>query len=1232
MRTGNIVQRRVTARIAALAALVTISSATIAQETPSEPVNGMRPVELRAHAITGATVITAPGEKVENATIVIRNGVIEAVGTDINVPRDARIWPGDGLTVYPGLIDAALLLDVEPKDEDVGSHWNSRVHPELSMVDYAGPNGSKRKSMREAGFTAAAIYPEDGIFRGTGAVIALGDDDDDRSMYDERAAMMMGFDYGGGWSSATYPGSHMGSIALIRQTFYDAQWYDACRRVYEQHPQGNEPPPPADALAELGAAITGQQRVLFEVGDERKAIRAGRIADEFNLDVMLLGSGTEFRRLDQVVGLGMPIVLPLEFPDMPSVASLHEAQRTSLRELATWEQAPTNPRRLIDAGATVALTTHRLGENKFHDAVRKAIKHGLNEDNALAALTTTPAELLGLDHVLGTIEPGKIANLVVVEGNLFDKEGKIRDTWVNGRRYIISKDADITLTGSGTLVSSLGHEYEAKLDTTKKSFTIVLPPEADEVAADDGDDEDDSDDAEKKQPKPEKIKARKTIVQRDQVSCVIDGKPFGSTGYVQMTGIITGDTWKGVGRLADRTPFTFTVTITEKDEGDEQKGDDEQVASASGDGDSAARESAVAGRWNITVESDRLPQPINMVLSLVSDDDVNVTGTISMMGQDVELGEGTFSKDSGELLIETSNWPGGLLSIVASIEGEQITGTTSSERGDATFTGHRLAPGEDADDGEYFVMPPDELPVPLGAYGRTESPTQRDVLLRGATIWTAGSDGIIEQGDLYITDGVIEYVGPTKSWAFLPIEQSDKQPPRPGETLTMDDIRSGSEPLIIDASGMHITPGLIDCHSHTGIDGGVNEWTQVNTAEVRIADVIDPDDINWYRQLAGGLVACNQLHGSANPIGGQNSVVKLKWGGTSEDFLVDDAIQGIKFALGENVKRSQGRYPNTRMGVETVIRDAFTAARDYEQKWQRYLELPSNERARTMPPRRDLEMEAMVEILNGERLVHCHSYRQDEILMLVRVAESFGFTIGTFQHVLEGYKVAEAIGKHGAGASSFSDWWAYKVEVMDAIPHNGSLMADVGVNVSFNSDSSELARRMNTEASKAVRYGGMDPHEALKLVTINPAWQLRIDHRTGSLEQGKDGDFVIWNGDPLSTYTRCQQTWIEGRCYYDINEDRTLREQAEHEHQRLVQKVLAMSHGQAPSAESAEQSDEPEPGVDTQPTGKLAERVEAARKWMARQVQLGHDPETIHPGDCGCNDMLLQLMQTEVQR
>jgi N-acetylglucosamine-6-phosphate deacetylase len=286
--------------------------------------------------------------------------------------------------------------------------------------------------------------------------------------------------------------------------------------------------------------------------------------------------------------------------------------------------------------------------------------------------------------------------------------------------------------------------------------------------------------------------------------------------------------------------------------------------------------------------------------------------------------------------------------------------------------------------------------------------------------------------------------------------------------------------------------------------------------------------------------------------------MKIRWGSFSDDLIFKQAPQGIKFALGENVKRERpyGRYPESRMGVEQVIRDAFSSASDYKQSMDTHNKDVRLQRS-AIPPRRDLELDALVEIMEGKRLVHSHSYRQDEILMLTRIAEDFGFTIGTFQHVLEGYKVAERLAEHGAGASTFSDWWAYKYEVVDAIPYNGTLMTNAGVTVSFNSDSDELARRMNLEAAKAVKYGGLDEAEALKLVTINPAKQLRIDKHVGSLEIGKDADFVIWSGHPLSTYSVCEQTWLDGKQYFSLEQDQYYRQRDAKVRNSIIQKILA---------------------------------------------------------------------------
>ncbi|HEY3119517.1 MAG TPA: amidohydrolase [Vicinamibacteria bacterium] len=410
------------------------------------------------------------------------------------------------------------------------------------------------------------------------------------------------------------------------------------------------------------------------------------------------------------------------------------------------------------------------------------------------------------------------------------------------------------------------------------------------------------------------------------------------------------------------------------------------------------------------------------------------------------------------------------------------------------------------------------LAAPLAA----EPPTA----IVGGTVLTVGPQGVIEKGTVLIRDGKVAAVGANVA---VP----------PGAT-------------VIDATGRYVMPGIIDCHSHTAIEGNVNEGTESVTAEVRIADVIDDKDVNIYRELAGGVTAANVLHGSANSIGGQNAVIKMRWGKGPQELLFEGAPRGIKFALGENPKRSNfrvpgtPRYPGTRMGVEATIRQAFEEARDYKREWDEYEKKLRAARGGDKPaaPRRSLRLEELKDILEGRVYVHAHCYRSDEILMLIKVAEDFGFKIRTFQHVLEGYKVASEIARHGAGASTFSDWWAYKLEAYDAIPYNAAIMAEHGVVVSLNSDSDELARRLYWEAAKVVKYGGVSEPEALKMVTLNPARQLGIDKRVGSIEVGKDADIAVFSAHPFSPDTRCDLTLVDGVVYFDRAKDVAARGQA----------------------------------------------------------------------------------------
>jgi imidazolonepropionase-like amidohydrolase len=366
----------------------------------------------------------------------------------------------------------------------------------------------------------------------------------------------------------------------------------------------------------------------------------------------------------------------------------------------------------------------------------------------------------------------------------------------------------------------------------------------------------------------------------------------------------------------------------------------------------------------------------------------------------------------------------------------------------------------------------------------------------------------------------------------------------------------------LDATGKHITPGIVDEHSHIAITRGVNEGTQNNTAEVRIGDVVESNDPGIYYQLAGGVTSAQLLHGSANPIGGQSAIIKLRWGKTPEQMLNAKAPGHIKFALGENVKQSnwgdskRSRFPQTRMGVEQVYFDAFQRAKDYMRNKELWEKSSASQRLKLDPFRSDLELDAIVEIIIGTRNITCHSYVQSEVNMLLHVADSMRFHVNTFTHILEGYKVADKIKAHGANASTFSDWWAYKFEVNDAIPYNAALLTRMGVNTGINSDDTEMGRRLNQEAAKAILYGGLSQEEALKLVTINPAKMLKIDGHTGSLKVGKDADFVVWNANPLSIVAKAEMTFIEGIRYYDSLRNDSLQVQADAQKNRIISKML----------------------------------------------------------------------------
>jgi imidazolonepropionase-like amidohydrolase len=430
------------------------------------------------------------------------------------------------------------------------------------------------------------------------------------------------------------------------------------------------------------------------------------------------------------------------------------------------------------------------------------------------------------------------------------------------------------------------------------------------------------------------------------------------------------------------------------------------------------------------------------------------------------------------------------------------------------------------------------------------------IVIQNATILTV-TKGTIQNGSVLIREGKVAAVG--------------------------TDVHAPANATVIDASGKFLMPGIIDCHSHTAVEGSVNEGSVSDSSMVNIEDVLNPADINIYRALAGGLTVSNVLHGSANAVGGQTVVIKLRWGKDARGLLFEGAKPGIKFALGENPKRQgypadffssagarERRYPGTRLGVEEEIRQSFIEAKNYRDGWQQYRERVAKGQI-ALPPRRDLRLEPLVEVLNGQRYVHSHCYRSDEILMLIRLADEMGFKIRTFQHVLEGYKVADEIRAHGAGASTFSDWWAYKIEAYDATPYNAAMMTRKGVIVSVNSDSDELQRHLNLEAAKSMRYGGLTETEALALVTINPAKQLGIDDKVGSIEVGKSADLVLFDGHPLSNFSKVLKVWIDGHQYFDREQEEAGRAAFDQKKKALIDKEKPKK----PLSDKTESSKEP---------------------------------------------------------
>jgi imidazolonepropionase-like amidohydrolase len=467
------------------------------------------------------------------------------------------------------------------------------------------------------------------------------------------------------------------------------------------------------------------------------------------------------------------------------------------------------------------------------------------------------------------------------------------------------------------------------------------------------------------------------------------------------------------------------------------------------------------------------------------------------------------------------------------ITGKDLAGNGQLDNGKwiswkATYTA--AAPETEARQRRQMPVPePGKVIFPFTGYGRTEIPKQEDILFKNATVWTNEKEGNLENTDVLVLKGKISKIG--------------------------KNLTAAGEVRVIDATGMHLTPGIIDEHSHIALSA-TNEMGQAITSEVRAGDVIDPEDQNIYRQLAGGVTAAHILHGSANPIGGQSVIIKHRWGHSADELKIDNQVGFLKHALGENVKRTTNRYPNSRMGTEQIIRDAYQRAVDYKAELKTWNALKPADRIGKVPPRRDLELDPIVDVLEKRSFITCHTYVQSEGTMIMNLAKDFGIKVNTLIHFNEGYKIADQIAAHGTAASVFSDWWDYKYETYEGITYNAALLLSQGVLTCIHSDDGEQGRRLNQEAAKIMKYGGISETEALKLVTLNPAKILHLEDRMGSIKTGKDADLVLWTANPLSVYARASKTMVDGTIYYDEDQDAKMKEQIDSERNRIIANVL----------------------------------------------------------------------------
>lgn len=974
-----------------------------------EPQNGVFQSDNTLYAITNVTIHKSSSSKIENGCILFQNGIILKVGK-ITIPKNAVKIDMKGYTVYPSFIDPYSSLGVTKRVSKktnpypqlnslkVGPYyWNEAIHPEVNSYELLDEKLLKAKTeLVKQGFGSVNTHQNDGIYRGTSVLITLGDGTLKNNVVKTKVANHYSFSKGA--SKQTYPSSQMGSIALLRQFFYDLDWY------------GNLKTKHSDNQSFESAKVNAELAHIFGVSDKLEVLRVNKIATEFNLPFIVKGGGDEYQRIAEIKGTNTQLIIPVNFPKPYDLTDPFVSRYINLGQLKHWEMAPYNPYILETNHIDFSFTTDGLKSKKeFLANVRTAVKHGLSKEAALKALTENPALFLKVNELMGTLEDGKLANFIIVKGDLFE-DGVIYENWIQGRKSVI-KESKIT---------DVRGEYEFKIND--KTYEVSLGGKEDKLSG--------------------------TITSIEKVKDV-------------ESGLLKLDT--------------------------------------------------LESKMQITFKGQQISIGANVLLPEGNKGLLQFNGSYY---DKLDLFE-------GNVLLANGEW--------------------------AKWSGIKSKKFKDKSDSKSFdvdTIAVNNTQFPNMAYGFSELPEQKSYFIKNATLWTNEEQGVIKNANLLIVDGKIKSVN-----------------------SKMVSIPNGA--VIIDAEGKHVTAGIIDEHSHISISKGVNEGGQAISAEVSIADVVRSNDINMYRQLAGGVTTSQLLHGSANPIGGQSALIKLKWGYAPQEMLVDSADGFIKFALGENVKQANWgdfnrvRFPQTRMGVEQVFYDAFTRAKLYKSDWEAYNNLSSDEKNAVDKPRKDIEMDIVLEIIESKRFVTCHSYIQSEINMLMNVADSMGFTINTFTHILEGYKLVDKMKKHGAGGSTFSDWWAYKFEVNEAIPYNAAIMHKGGVITALNSDDAEMGRRLNQEAAKIVKYGGVSEEEAWKMVTLNPAKLLHVDDVMGSLKKGKDADIVIWSDHPLSIKAKVEQTFIDGILFYDKEVNLEFHKRDQLERKRLINLMIEAKNGGA---------------------------------------------------------------------